>query len=74
MSAPHETTFGFKDLYPEFAGEETGERVIPDEDKQQTLAENADDTVKASKHAKPKFIFIALGLIVALVIFFGGDK
>ena len=74
MAVAQETTYGFKDLYPDYLGEETGERVIPDEDKQQTLSENADDTIKASKHAKPKFVFIALGLLVAMIIFFGGDK
>lgn len=74
MSAPHETTYSFKDLYPGYFGEETGEKVIPNEQKQQTLAENVEDTIKASKKASPKYIFIALGLIAALVIFFGGAK
>lgn len=71
---PQEMTFGFKDLYPDYMGEETGERVIPDEEKQEVLSENADDVKEAGKKARPRFVFIALGLIVALVIFFGGDK
>ena len=69
-----EVTFGFKDLYPEFAGEDTGERAIPEEEKQVVLSENADDVKETGKKARPKMVFIALGLIVGLIIFFGGDK
>ena len=72
---PQELTFSFKDLYPEIAGEETGEKAIPDEAKQEVLSENADVAKEASKNAKPRFVFIALGLIIAFIVFFGsGDK
>ena len=68
-------TFSFKDLYPDLSGEETGERAIPDEDKQKLMSEQSQTADEAGKKARPKFIFLALGLIAALVVFYGvGEK
>lgn len=66
--------FSFGDLYPGMTAFDTTQSTNPDAEQQAALNENA-DTVKeaASKGSRPRFIFMALGLIVLLTVFFGVD-
>ena len=65
--------FSMRDLYPTMGFEETSTNVIPDVNNQEALAENKEDVdnAHATKTARKKNIFIAMGLMLALVVFFG---
>lgn len=69
----HELGFAMSDLYPNYGGVDTSTLVNPEADDQEALNE---DTKVASesttKEARGKNIFLALLVLVALIIFFGG--
>lgn len=68
-----ELAFSFKDLYPSWAGIETSNLATPEVDDQEALNESVEVAEESTTtEAKKKNILIALGVIVALVIFFGG--
>lgn len=66
--------FAWGDLYPGMTYGDTTQTTNPDAEQQAALNENA-DTVKeaASKGSRPRYIFIAIGMIVLLSVFFGVD-
>ena len=69
----NEMGFSMSDLYPNMGGVDTSTLANPEVDDQDALNEDvkvaeASTTTEASK----KNIFIGLGILVALVIFFGG--
>ena len=67
-----EMSFSWGDLYPAFTNYETGNMATPDAEDQDALNENADLAKKADvRTANPKFIWLAVGLVALLVIFFG---
>lgn len=65
------------DAYPNFvAGTgETGFLAQPDAEQQEALAENENVSTEADMTtSRPKLIFLAIGLIILLVIFFGAGE
>ena len=67
--------FNMRDLYPTMGINETSTDVIPEADDMEALNENAGDAQTASTHfARGKNILIAVGVIVALVVFLGGGE
>ena len=69
-----EMAFSFTDLYPTIKGdEETSSKATPDANDQDALGEDVNVVDKANvRGASKKNVFIALILLVALVVFFGG--
>ena len=68
-----ELGFSMSDLYPGASGIDTSELATPEADDQEALNENINVAEKSSgKEASKKNIFLALGVMVALIIFFGG--
>ena len=66
--------FSFRDLYPNqaTATEETSTMANPDKDDQEALKENTKVTEKGDmRGASKKNVFLAIGVLVALVVFFG---
>ena len=69
-----EMIFSFRDLYPNQATktEETSTMANPDKDDQDALNENTNITEKGNmRGASTKNIFLAMGVLIALVVFFG---
>ena len=61
-----------KDLYPNYAGTDTGVNANPDVDDQDALNENVSSAEKASvTESSKKNIFLALFVLVCLVVLFG---
>ena len=68
-----ELRFSMADLYPNYGGVDTSTIVNPEVDDQDALNEDTKIAGEsASKEARTKNIFVALAVLVALVIFFGG--
>lgn len=69
-----EMVFSFGDLYPAMSNFETGNLLNPDADDQNALNENAEVATQTDvKHSRPKFIWLAVGVIALLVVLFGMD-
>lgn len=65
--------FSMSDLYPNYGGVDTSTLVKPDADDQNALNEDVKVASESStKNARGKNIFIAMSVLVALTIFFGG--
>lgn len=70
----NELGFAMADLYPNYGGVDTSTLVTPEVDDQDALNENVKVAEESSAtQASSKNIFIAIGVIIALVIFFGGN-
>lgn len=68
-----ELGFSMSDLYPNYGGVDTSTIVNPEADDQEALNEDTKVALEAdTKEARGKNIFIAMIVLVALVIFFGG--
>lgn len=66
--------FSIADMYPGLAGYyETTNLTNPDAKDQEGLAENVEAGQQAGKESRPKYIFIALLVVVLLVVFFGAN-
>ena len=65
--------FAYGDAYPNLTGTtETGLLANPDKDDQEALAESENNADKTDITQPRKYtILVAIGLIVALVVFFG---
>ena len=67
--------FALRDLYPAMGITETSTEVIPEEDDMEVLNENPEAAEKASKTtARGKNILLAVGVLIAVIIFLGGGK
>lgn len=66
--------FNYKDLYPNYDGDETSTQALPDENDMDALVENADDAEEAQKGARPKNLFLAAIVMIAVVVWLGGAK
>ena len=70
---PNELGFSMADLYPNYGGIDTSTMVNPEADDQEALNEDTKIINEATtKEARSKNVFLALGVLVALIIFFGG--
>ena len=70
-----EMNYSYSDLYPNWGGIETSLQANPEADDQEALNEDTEVAEEAkTKQAKSKNIFLALFVLVALIIFFGGGK
>lgn len=69
-----ELFFSMKDIYPTFPGTpETSNRANLDMEDREALTENSEAIEKSSgAQSSTKNIFIAFGLIIAIIIFLGG--
>ena len=68
-----ELGFSMSDLYPNYGGIDTSTIVNPEADDQDALNEDTKVAMESdSKGARGKNIFIAMLVLIALVIFFGG--
>ena len=69
----NELKFAYSDLYPNWGGVDTSTVVTPEVDDQDALNEDIDIAEESSAtESKGKNIFLALGIMLALVVFFGG--
>ena len=69
----NELRFAYADLYPNWSGIDTSTIVTPEVDDQDAL--NEDITVaedSSATESRGKTIFIALAVMIALIILFGG--
>ena len=68
-----ELGFSMSDIYPNYGGVDTSTIVTPEVDDQEALNEDVNIAAESSQtEARKKNIFLALGIMLALVIFFGG--
>lgn len=68
-----ELGFSMSDLYPNYGGVDTSTVVNPEADDQDALNEDTKIAgASSSKEARKKNVFLALAVLVALIIFFGG--
>lgn len=76
MNKPNnELGFAMADLYPNYGGVDTSTLATPEVDDQEALNESPDlADAGVPNHARKKNVFLALGVMVALVVFFGGGK
>lgn len=69
----NELGFSMADLYPNFGGVDTSTLATPEVDDLDALNEDVKNAEKSSaKESSSKSVFLALGVMVALVVFFGG--
>ena len=68
-----EMNYFMSDLYPGI-GLETSTQANPEKDDQEALIEDTDVAEESSQQARSKNVFLALGLMIALIVFFGGGK
>lgn len=69
----NELGFSMSDLYPNFGGIDTSTVVTPETDDQDALNEDVKIAEESSTtEAKGKNIFMALLVLCALIVFFGG--
>ncbi len=69
----NEMCFSMSDLYPNMGGVDTSTLATPEVDDLDALNEDVKIAEASTKtEASKKNIFIALGVLVALVVFFGG--
>ena len=67
--------FHFSDLYPGMSMKETSTEASPEMADQIVLNEDADIAEKSSlESASKKNVLLALGVLAALVVFFGGGQ
>ena len=67
-------TFQWGDLYPAESTFETGNLANPTAENQEALNEDAEIAKAAdAKTARPKFVWLAVGVIVAVVVLMGVD-
>ena len=66
----NELGFSMSDLYPNFGGIDTSTVVTPETDDQDAL--NVATQIAKRPEAKGKNIFMALLVLCALIVFFGG--
>lgn len=67
--------FSYADLYPTYSGVDTSNLATPGVDDQDALNENVEAAENASvKEANKKSVFLTIGVMILLVIFFGGGK
>lgn len=70
-----ELQFSFSDLYPTYGGVDTSTKATPENDDQDALNEDVSTAEKASAiEASKTSVFATLGILVLLIIFFGGGK
>lgn len=70
----NELGFAMADLYPNYGGVDTSTLVTPEVDDQNALNENVKVAEESTvTEASSKNIFIAIFVIIALIIFFGGN-
>lgn len=70
----NELGFAMADLYPNYGGVDTSTLVTPEVDDQNALNEDVNVAEKSSAtQPSTKSIFISIGVIIALIIFFGGN-
>lgn len=75
VKSNNELGFAMSDLYPNYGGVDTSTLANPEADDQQALNENPEVADKAvTPSARKKNIFLALGVLLALIVFFGGGK
>ena len=68
-----ELGFSMSDLYPNLGGVDTSTQVTPEVDDQDALNEDVKMANESTNtEARSKQVFLALGVLVALIIFFGG--
>lgn len=68
-----EIGYSFRDLYPNMTGLDTSTLANPEADDQEALNEDVNIAEESSMtQASRKNIFIAIFVLVALVVFFGG--
>lgn len=74
MNIPNkELGFSMSDLYPNFGGVDTSTLVTPEVDDQDALNEDVKLAGESTNtEARSKNVFLAIGILVALIIFFGG--
>ena len=67
--------YAFGDLYPSLDDGSTDMTSLlanPDKDDQEALDEDTKvSEVADARNARPKMVFLAIGLVVALIVFFG---
>lgn len=69
----NELGFAMADLYPNFGGFDTSTLATPESDDLNALNEDTSITEQAkTTEVSKKSVFLALAVLVALVIFFGG--
>ena len=69
----NELGFSMSDLYPNFGGIDTSTVVTPETDDQDALNEDVKIAEESSTtEAKGKNLFMALLVLCALIVFFGG--
>lgn len=69
----NELGFSMSDLYPNFGGIDTSTLASPETDDQDALNEDVKIAEEASAtEAKGKNIFLAILVLIALIVFFGG--
>ena len=69
----NELSFSMSDLYPNFGGVDTSTLATPEVDDLDALNEDVKIAEASTKtEASKKNIFIALGVLIGLIIFFGG--
>ena len=70
-----EMTFSFRDLYPNYKtmSEETSQKTNADYEDQEALNEDYNLVQQVDQtNASRKKVFIAMGVMVALIVLFGG--
>lgn len=69
----NELNFSMSDLYPNWGGIDTSQLAVPETDDLEALNES-EKVVEESKvsTASNKNIILAIGVFIALVVFFGG--
>ena len=67
-----ELTFAYSDLYPAWGGIDTSNKAVPESDDLDALGENSKQAEEAANESSSKSIFLALGIMIALIVFFGG--
>ena len=73
MKANNELLFSMADLYPNMGGVDTSNLATPEVDDQDALNEDVAIAEESSTtEARGKKIFLAMAVLLALIIFFGG--
>lgn len=75
MNVPNrELSFAMSDLYPNMGGLDTSTLAVPESDDLEALNNDtkASEEANVNTEARSKNIFLAMGVLLALVVFFGG--
>ena len=65
--------FSLRDVYPNLGAVETSTAVNPEADDQEALNQNPEEAQQAGRNASKRNVFLAIGVIIALIIFLGVD-